>query len=71
MTDAPEKLRTAADHIDDAREILDFGSLQLHGEAIADTPEEIDDVLKDMESTLRKLALLDEVGAEAEADDGH
>lgn len=64
-----ERLRSAADELEDARERMGFGDLDVSDEQHAEVVEEIEETIADLESAIRELALVVEV--QEETDDEH
>lgn len=55
---SPGRLRSAADHIDDARTDLDYGDIDIEDGEKAEMVEETDEILAHLESQLRTISML-------------
>lgn len=69
MSSPADRLRSAADHIDDARTDLEYGDLEMTTEELEEQVTGIDDITGDLVSTLREIAILEETEAEAMNDE--
>lgn len=69
MSETHGSLRSAADHLDDARTDLAYGDLEGPSEEHTAIIENMDEALMELESTMKQLAVLIEATEEVDPDE--